>query len=89
MVTSGVQPLLCLHSFERPFRFYGPAGSQHVRMALTATDERIDAVVARLAAWARRLPTPPPTQKVPSGSRRTGPSALVLLLGDQRRPMFT
>ena len=33
-----------------PGAFYGPAGEQHVRMALTATDERIDAAVARLTA---------------------------------------
>jgi aspartate/methionine/tyrosine aminotransferase len=32
-----------------PGTFYGPAGSRHVRMALTATDERIDAAVQRLA----------------------------------------
>lgn len=32
-----------------PGSFYGPAGGQHVRVALTATDERIDAAVARLA----------------------------------------
>jgi succinyldiaminopimelate transaminase len=32
-----------------PGTFYGPAGSRHVRMALTATDERIDAAVTRLA----------------------------------------
>ena len=31
-----------------PGEFYGPGGAQHVRMALTATDERIDAAVARL-----------------------------------------
>jgi succinyldiaminopimelate transaminase len=31
-----------------PGEFYGPRGSQHVRVALTATDERIDAAVARL-----------------------------------------
>ncbi|MEO9221426.1 MAG: succinyldiaminopimelate transaminase [Mycobacteriaceae bacterium] len=31
-----------------PGEFYGPAGSRHVRIALTATDERIDAAVARL-----------------------------------------
>ena len=35
-----------------PGEFYGPAGRQHVRVALTATDERIDAAVARLAAIA-------------------------------------
>jgi aspartate/methionine/tyrosine aminotransferase len=32
-----------------PGEFYGPAGRQHVRIALTATDERIDAAVRRLA----------------------------------------
>ncbi|MCF8590079.1 succinyldiaminopimelate transaminase [Gordonia liuliyuniae] len=32
-----------------PGDFYGPAGSKHVRMALTATDERVDAAVDRLA----------------------------------------
>jgi succinyldiaminopimelate transaminase len=31
-----------------PGSFYGPAGGRHVRMALTATDERIDAAVERL-----------------------------------------
>jgi len=33
-----------------PGDFYGPAGASHVRMALTATDERIAQVAARLAA---------------------------------------
>jgi succinyldiaminopimelate transaminase len=33
-----------------PGLFYGAAGSQHVRVALTATDERIDAAISRLAA---------------------------------------
>jgi len=32
-----------------PGEFYGPSGSQHVRVALTATDERVAAAVARLA----------------------------------------
>ena len=32
-----------------PGEFYGPTGSQHVRVALTATDERVAAAVARLA----------------------------------------
>jgi aspartate/methionine/tyrosine aminotransferase len=32
-----------------PGDFYGPAGVRHVRVALTATDERIDAAVSRLA----------------------------------------
>jgi succinyldiaminopimelate transaminase len=35
-----------------PGLFYGAAGSQHVRVALTATDERIDAAISRLAAIA-------------------------------------
>ena len=33
-----------------PGDFYGPAGSKHVRIALTATDERVAACVARLQA---------------------------------------
>jgi succinyldiaminopimelate transaminase len=32
-----------------PGAFYGPAGSAHVRVALTATDERVSAAVARLS----------------------------------------
>ena len=32
-----------------PGAFYGPAGASHVRVALTATDERIGAAAARLA----------------------------------------
>jgi aspartate/methionine/tyrosine aminotransferase len=32
-----------------PGVFYGPTGRDHVRIALTATDERIDAAVQRLA----------------------------------------
>ncbi|CAM3431781.1 succinyldiaminopimelate transaminase [Nocardioides dubius] len=32
-----------------PGAFYGASGSRHVRVAFTATDERIDAAVARLA----------------------------------------
>jgi aspartate/methionine/tyrosine aminotransferase len=35
-----------------PGEFYGPAGARHVRVALTATDERIDAAVTRLAGLA-------------------------------------
>jgi succinyldiaminopimelate transaminase len=31
-----------------PGEFYGPAGAQHVRVALTATDERVEAAVERL-----------------------------------------
>ena len=33
-----------------PGEFYGPAGLRHIRVALTATDERIDAAAARLSA---------------------------------------
>lgn len=33
-----------------PGTFYGPAGGSHVRVALTATDERIDAAAERLSA---------------------------------------
>ncbi len=33
-----------------PGTFYGPSGSRHVRIALTATDERIDTAVERLSA---------------------------------------
>lgn len=32
-----------------PGDFYGPSGARHIRMAFTATDERVDAAVARLA----------------------------------------
>jgi aspartate/methionine/tyrosine aminotransferase len=32
-----------------PGEFYGLAGGNHIRVALTATDERIDAAVERLA----------------------------------------
>lgn len=32
-----------------PGDFYGPSGTRHVRVALTGTDERIDAAVARLS----------------------------------------
>ncbi|WP_101952593.1 succinyldiaminopimelate transaminase [Mycobacterium sp. 3519A] len=33
-----------------PGEFYGPRGAQHVRVALTASDERIDAAVVRLTS---------------------------------------
>ena len=33
-----------------PGDFYGPKGAQHVRVAFTATDERVSAAVARLTA---------------------------------------
>jgi aspartate/methionine/tyrosine aminotransferase len=31
-----------------PGDFYGPAGARHVRVALTATDERVEAAASRL-----------------------------------------
>lgn len=34
-----------------PGEFYGAAGAQHVRVALTATDERVDAAIERITAW--------------------------------------
>ena len=34
-----------------PGDFYGPAGANHIRVALTATDERIRSAAARLAAF--------------------------------------
>ena len=40
-----------------PGTFYGAAGSRHVRVALTATDERVAAAVDRLSGrWATPLP---------------------------------
>jgi succinyldiaminopimelate transaminase len=35
-----------------PGEFYGPAGARHIRVAITATDERVDAAVRRLAELA-------------------------------------
>jgi aspartate/methionine/tyrosine aminotransferase len=32
-----------------PGTFYGPAGAQHIRLALTASDERVDSAVTRLS----------------------------------------
>jgi succinyldiaminopimelate transaminase len=45
-----VQSLADLGILVAPGEFYGPAGAQHIRVALTATDGRIDAAVARLSA---------------------------------------
>jgi succinyldiaminopimelate transaminase len=44
-----VKALAALGILAAPGEFYGPSGSHHVRVALTATDERVDAAVARLA----------------------------------------
>ena len=38
-----------------PGEFYGPGGARHVRVALTATDERVDAAVERLSRRPRAL----------------------------------
>jgi succinyldiaminopimelate transaminase len=46
---AAVELLAGLGILVAPGEFYGPAGRQHVRIALTATDERIDAAVGRLA----------------------------------------
>ncbi|SCX38152.1 succinyldiaminopimelate aminotransferase apoenzyme [Klenkia marina] len=45
-----VDRLAALGVVVAPGAFYGPAGERHVRMALTATDERVDAAVERLTA---------------------------------------
>lgn len=47
-----VERLADLGILVAPGIFYGAAGAQHVRVALTATDERIDAAVSRLTASA-------------------------------------
>ncbi len=41
-----------------PGAFYGPAGARHVRVALTATDERIATAATRLAAAGPRAVGP-------------------------------
>jgi aminotransferase len=47
-----VEALAALGVLAAPGAFYGEAGRNHVRMALTATDERIDAAAERLEALA-------------------------------------
>ncbi len=44
-----VESLAGLGILVAPGEFYGPAGQRHVRVALTATDERVDAAARRLA----------------------------------------
>lgn len=44
-----VADLAALGVLVAPGAFYGPAGRRHVRVALTATDERVDAAAERLA----------------------------------------
>lgn len=48
---SSVRALAELGILTAPGAFYGDAGASHVRVAITATDERITAAVARLAAF--------------------------------------
>jgi aspartate/methionine/tyrosine aminotransferase len=45
-----VHDLAALGILVAPGEFYGPTGRAHVRVALTATDERIDAAVQRLSS---------------------------------------
>ena len=45
-----IERLADLGILAAPGDFYGPAGAQHVRIALTATDERIAAAAERLSA---------------------------------------
>jgi succinyldiaminopimelate transaminase len=54
---SSVQRLAEAGILVAPGDFYGPAGVQHIRVALTATDARIDAAVSRLAELAQPDPT--------------------------------
>lgn len=49
---ASVQALADTGILVAPGEFYGPAGRQHVRVALTATDERIAAAATRLRALA-------------------------------------
>ena len=47
---SSVQMLAEAGILVAPGEFYGPAGALHIRVALTATDERVAAAARRLAA---------------------------------------
>ena len=47
---TSVARLAALGIVVAPGAFYGPAGAQHVRIALTATDERVAAAAARLTS---------------------------------------
>jgi succinyldiaminopimelate transaminase len=49
---ASVQRLALAGILVAPGEIYGPAGVRHIRVALTATDERIDAAVSRLAKLA-------------------------------------
>jgi aspartate/methionine/tyrosine aminotransferase len=45
---ASVEALADLGILVAPGEFYGPAAVQHIRVAVTATDERVDAAVSRL-----------------------------------------
>ena len=47
---ASVSTLAKLGILVAPGEIYGPAGTRHIRVALTATDERIDAAIARLSS---------------------------------------
>jgi succinyldiaminopimelate transaminase len=47
---ASVSALARLGILVAPGEIYGPAGIRHIRVALTATDERIDAAIARLSS---------------------------------------
>jgi succinyldiaminopimelate transaminase len=49
---SSVKTLAAAGILVAPGEFYGPTGRDHIRVALTATDDRIGAAVSRLAALA-------------------------------------
>jgi succinyldiaminopimelate transaminase len=49
---SSVDQLAGVGILVAPGEFYGPAGAQHIRVALTATDERVAAAARRLATLA-------------------------------------
>ena len=55
---ASVDRLAALGILVAPGSFYGPAGQRHVRVALTATDERVAAAASRLSHPRPRLSTP-------------------------------
>ena len=59
-----------------PGEFYGPSGRRHIRVALTATDERIDAAVSRLGELEQGAcsSSPAPATRRPRRSARPGPA---------------
>ena len=59
-----------------PGDFYGETGKNYVRLALTATDERIQAAAARIIKGARELPPTPRMPRTP----RTPPTSEKALL---------